>query len=74
MKKTAILIDAELFRIGLQRALRNQLGHAGVTADVMYRNAVFDPEQVLPWERSLAHEYALQATDFRMHRRCRASG
>jgi len=40
MKKTAILIDAEWFRIGLQKALGNQLGHSGVTADVMYRNAL----------------------------------
>lgn len=40
MKKTAILIDAEWFRIGLQKVLGNQLGHAGVTADVMYRNAL----------------------------------
>lgn len=40
MKKTAILIDAEWFRIGLQKALGNRLGHAGVTADVMYRNAL----------------------------------
>lgn len=40
MKKIAILIDAEWFRIGLQKVLGNRLGHAGVTADVMYRNAL----------------------------------
>lgn len=40
MKKTAILIDAEWFRIGLQKVLGNQLGHAGVTADILYRNAL----------------------------------
>jgi uncharacterized LabA/DUF88 family protein len=40
MKKTAILIDAEWFRIGLQKVLGNQLGHRGVTADILYRNAL----------------------------------
>jgi uncharacterized LabA/DUF88 family protein len=40
MKKTAILIDAEWFRIGLQKVLGNRLGHAGVTADILYRNAL----------------------------------
>lgn len=40
MKKTAILIDAEWFRIGLQKVLKDQLGHKGVTADVFYRNAL----------------------------------
>lgn len=39
MKKTAILIDGEWFRRGLQQALKPQLPN-GVTADVMYRNAL----------------------------------
>lgn len=39
MKKTALLIDGEWFRRGLQATLKTQLPH-GVTADVMYRNAL----------------------------------
>lgn len=39
MKKVAILIDGEWFRRGLDRALKGKLPH-GVTADVMYRNAL----------------------------------
>jgi uncharacterized LabA/DUF88 family protein len=39
MKKSAILLDGEWFRRGLDTALKGKLLH-GVTADVMYRNAL----------------------------------
>ena len=39
MKKAAILLDGEWFRRGLDHALKGQLPN-GVTADVMYRNAM----------------------------------
>ena len=39
MKKTAILVDGEWFRRSLEIALKGQLPH-GVTADVMYKNAL----------------------------------
>ena len=39
MKKTALLIDGEWLRRGLQATLKGQLPN-GVTADVMYRNAL----------------------------------
>jgi len=39
MKKVAILIDGEWFRRGLSESLDAKLKH-GVTADVMYRNAM----------------------------------
>ncbi len=40
MKKTAILIDGEWFRRGLQATLPPLPGPHGITADVMYRNAL----------------------------------
>jgi uncharacterized LabA/DUF88 family protein len=40
MKKTAILIDGEWFRRGLQATLTALPGPHGITADVMYRNAL----------------------------------
>ena len=39
MKKAAILVDGEWFRRSLEIALKGQLPH-GVTADVMYKNAL----------------------------------
>ena len=39
MKKAAILIDGEWFRRSLDHVLKTQLPH-GVTADVMYKNAL----------------------------------
>jgi len=39
VKKAAILVDGEWFRRCLEIALKGQLPH-GVTADVMYRNAL----------------------------------
>jgi len=39
VKRAAILIDGEWFRRSLEIALKNQLPH-GVTADVMYKNAL----------------------------------
>ena len=44
MKKVAILLDGEWFRRSLDQALKGKLPH-GVTADVMYRNAVLSLEK-----------------------------
>jgi hypothetical protein len=44
MKKTAILINGEWFRRCLETALKGLLPH-GVTADVMYKNALLAPAQ-----------------------------
>jgi uncharacterized LabA/DUF88 family protein len=48
MKKAAILVDGEWFRRSLEIALKGQLPH-GVTADVMYKNALLalDPNEEL---------------------------
>jgi hypothetical protein len=43
MKKVAILLDGEWFRRGLEQTLKGQLPQ-GVTADVMYRNAMLSME------------------------------
>jgi len=76
MKKVAILIDGEWFRRGLDFALKGKLPN-GVTADVMYRNAMLalsnDEElfrvfyyDCLPFEGKETNPIDRSAVDFKV--------
>lgn len=79
MKKTAILIDGEWFRRGLQATLKNQLGPHGITADVMYRNALLTLDATTeelyrlfyydcpPYEGNEMNPISRQAVNYKSH-------